>query len=51
VGRIERSGGHGHFYDCDFLDKDSVMKAIAQVTAKFGPVDILVRNLPLWAFV
>jgi len=43
MGRIERSGGHGHFYDCDFLDKDSVMKAIAQVTAKFGPVDILVN--------
>lgn len=38
------SGGQAEAYACDVADSDQVTKVVEQVTANFGPVDVLVNN-------
>jgi NAD(P)-dependent dehydrogenase (short-subunit alcohol dehydrogenase family) len=40
---IQAEGGHAIGIACDVLDKSALEQALAQVTAAFGPVDILIN--------
>jgi 3-oxoacyl-[acyl-carrier protein] reductase len=44
VAEITASGGVAAPFACDVKDKDSVEKAVEEVTAKWGRLDILVNN-------
>lgn len=44
VARIRESGGEALALACDITDRAGVDKAVAEVGAKLGPVDVLVNN-------
>jgi NAD(P)-dependent dehydrogenase (short-subunit alcohol dehydrogenase family) len=47
---IERTGGAAMAVSCDVSDEDTVAKAVAEATARFGGIDILINNAALHSF-
>jgi len=44
LAEIKKFGGNGYFYECDFKDSNTVMKALAQTLAEFQSIDLFINT-------